>query len=129
MDGVIAINEYAVKNILAVTGPVKGDDGVLVNSENNRRFASKDVLQALSEVVPTLSGTSAGALVRALQNGLHTKDILVWSAERDYQEMIVQEGWSGKVLHEAGADYLAVVSSDIGNDVKEVKEDVERNKH
>ncbi len=124
VDGVIAINEYAVKNILAVTGPVKGDDGVLVNSENNRRFASKDVLQALSEVVPTLSGTSAGALVRALQNGLHTKDILVWSAERDYQEMIVQEGWSGKVLHEAGADYLAVVSSDIGNDVKEVKEDV-----
>lgn len=124
VDGVIAINEYAVKNILAVTGPVKGDDGVLVNSENIRRCADKDVLQALSEVLPTLSGTSAGALVRVLQKGLHKKDILVWSAERDHQEMIVEEGWSGKVLHEAGADYLAVVSSDIGNDTKEVKEDI-----
>ena len=124
IDGVIAVNEYAVKKILAVTGPVKGDDGVLVNSENARRLASKDVLRSLSEVLPTLSGESTGALLRALQDGLHEKDILVWLADRDHQEMIVQEGWSGKVLHEAGADYLAVVSSDIGGDTQEVKEEV-----
>ena len=78
VDGVIALNEHAVKKILALTGPVRGDNGVLVNSENRERLVQTDVLRALFEVVPTLSGDNARALAQVFDEGLLKKDIMVW---------------------------------------------------
>ncbi|MBI5913649.1 DUF4012 domain-containing protein [Candidatus Azambacteria bacterium] len=128
-DGVIALNDRALKNILALTGPVKGNDGVLVNSENRERLAHTDVLRAISEILPTFSGDTTRAFMQAMQEGLREKDILVWLAERDHQDMIVREGWGGEVISEEGADYLAVVSSDVGGAAVAVQEDVWKETH
>lgn len=124
VDGVIAINEQVVKKILVLTGPVKGAGGVLVNSESSQGLVHVNVVRALAEVLPTFSGDDVRALVQTIQEGLHEKDILLWLAERDHQEMITQEGWSGGVINEPGADYLAVVSSDIYDGTEVVREDI-----
>lgn len=129
VDGVIALNDHALKKILALTGPVKGDDGVPVNGENHERLTQKDVLRAIAEVLPTFSGDNARALIQVFQESLREKDIMLWLADRDYQEMIAQEGWSGEVMHDAGADYLAVASSDIGGDAMNIKEDIWKETH
>ncbi len=129
VDGVIALNEHAVQDVLALTGPVRGDNGALVNSENRERLTNKDVLRALTDVLPTLSGSNARALAQVFQEGLRKKDILVWLADRDYQDMIAEKGWSGEVIDEDGADYLAVVVSDIGGEAAHMKEDIWKETH
>lgn len=129
VDGVLAVNDHALKKILALTGPVKGDDGVPVNGENHERLTQKDVLRAIAEIFPTFSGANARALVQIFQEGLREKDIMLWLTDRDYQEMIAQEGWSGEVMRDAGADYLAVVASDIGGDAMNIKEDIWKETH
>lgn len=129
IDGVIALNERAVKKILTLTGPVKGDDGVSVNSENHGSLVRKDILRALAEVLPTFSGDNTHMLMRTIQESLREKDIILWLAARDHQEIIVKEGWSGEIIGEEGADYLAVASSDVGTDAMTVKEDVWKETH
>ncbi|MCR4323057.1 MAG: DUF4012 domain-containing protein [Candidatus Azambacteria bacterium] len=124
VDGVIAVNEQVVKKILKLTGPVKGDDGVLVNGENFSTLVRKDVLRALSNVLSTVPGATSNAFAQTLQESLREKDVLIWLVERDHQEMIVKEGWGGEIISEEGADYLAVVSSDIGSDAILIKEDI-----
>ena len=102
-----------------------GDDGVpKVNSEEPPGPVRTDVLRGLPRYFRHFLGDNVRALVQTIQESIREKDILVWLAERDHQDMIVQEGWSGGIISEPGADYLAVVSSDMSDDTAAVREDV-----
>lgn len=113
LDGVIAINDHMLKNMLAVTGPVAGKDDVLVNAESGNIAGDPAAVSAIFTVLGTLREEKATDAMRVITDGLAEKDILVWVSDRDHEEMVRAKGWSGAIEGRDDADYLAIVASDI----------------
>ena len=125
VEGVIAIDLYAVQALLQALGPVEVPGyGVTVGGD--------DMLEAIWEgyrqdprFLPTLTGAVAArlqqpdlftverlpALLQALGHSLEEKHLLLYFEDGDLQEAVVRAGWGGAVRSDPG-DFLMVVDSD-----------------
>lgn len=113
IDGVIAVNDRLLKRLLAITGPVTGKGGMLVNAESMSVAEDPAALSALANVIGTLDGEKAQKAFSVIIEGLAERDALVWAADRDRESAVAAKGWDGRIGAPADADYLAVVATDI----------------
>ena len=71
----------------------------------------------LAGVLPLLLEAAIRApegAVSAFDSSFKEKDMLMWLAHKDYQRFVGESGWDGGVS-DGVTDYLAVVSTDVGN--------------
>ncbi len=130
VDGVIAITTYAIDRLLEVVGAVEvpaydvtvepGD--VTLTLLGATRGAPgdlegrKDVLDALARTLMqrllSLPPDQWGAMIEALEDIGAERQALVWLADPEAQELVLENGWAGEVRTDPG-DYLYVVESNV----------------
>ncbi|QVI30747.1 DUF4012 domain-containing protein [Mycolicibacterium neoaurum] len=130
VDGVIALDPFALSYILGAVGPVTMPDGEKVTKDNvveltestaYARFptdqaARKQYLQDIaSEVVKkvTTSTSSPRGLLEALGHALNERRIAVWSAMPTEQEMLEQTPLA-HIVPDDSAPYAEVVINNLG---------------
>lgn len=133
VDGVIAVNDQVISDLLAATGPVTMSGGLQITATTFRDALQTHIAQArnagsktpksvVAELGPILldrltRAPLAGkiAAANALSTGLTHGDILVYSSDSGIQDSIRSLGWDG-ALHTTDGDYLHVNISNIGGE-------------
>jgi len=126
VDGVVALNQWAMQDILEALGPLKVEfDGATVDVDNfitvleegtdahGRAYADavlRAMLDALSGQLPT---TTVLALAADLQQVFDRGDFLVYSDDTVEQSSLHSLGWDGAV-DQGATDYIFVVDSNVG---------------
>jgi hypothetical protein len=129
-DYVAGVDQYVVSALLAGTGPVTVR-GVTVGQGNAVDFLSRGVYQRWSdphdvdaittELVRSVFGrVTTGrfdlpALVKAMQEPVHQRRLLIWSRDEDVQRRIERLPVSGILPGDPGAFAMAVINNGGGN--------------
>lgn len=136
VDGVIALNQNAVKRTLKVTGPIEvqnydfplSEDNFLnivkfkadqnYKGENNKpKKIFDDMLAALFEKFFSFSNKDIKNLLNAFSESMDAKDMSVWFEDEKLNKIFSDREWDGKISGDASADYLAVIASNMsGNE-------------
>lgn len=126
VDGVVAINQWALLSLLRAVGEVVPPEGGDTITPNNLisaleqgtdlygRAYSDLVLQGVLQKLETK--TSPADLVRlaaAVYGAMEARDILIYFDDAGAQSGAESLGWAGRVLDQRG-DYLYVVDSNVG---------------
>lgn len=125
VEGVIALDLYAVQNVLEAMGPVEVPGyGVTVGGDNMLETlwegyrSDRGFLPALTEAVAArlqqpdlLQPQNLPALLQAVAKSLEEKHLLFYLNDPELQKAVVRSGWSGALRDDPG-DYLYVVDSD-----------------
>ncbi len=131
-DGIIAINEKVVLDILRLIGPIEMKDYELVLDadnfideiqykvekdydvlENKPKKILNDMLPLLFEKFSSLSENQLMRLFNIFVSNLDKKNIIIWANQSKYQNFVLEKGWAGQILDKSGSDYLAVVNTNI----------------
>lgn len=131
VDGVIAVNDQVISDLLTATGPVTMSGGLQITAASFRDALQTHIAQAratgsktpksvLAELGPILldrlahsSITAKATAASAVSAGLTRGDILIYSADTNTQDTIQTLGWDGALRTTTG-DYLHVNISNIG---------------
>ena len=130
VDGVIAITTYAIDRLLEVVGAVDvpaydvtvepGDTTLTLLGATRGAPGDlkgrKDVLDALARTLMqrllALPPDQWGEMIEALEDIGAERQALVWLADPEAQELVLENGWGGEVRTDPG-DYLYVVESNV----------------
>ena len=132
VDGIITMTPTVIQKLLAITGPIEMPEyGTTLTAENFIEATQYEVevdydkkenkpKKILSDLAPLLLdrllGTSDPRLLSramgAVSEGLGEKHILLYSSNKDLEQIISKQGWSGEVLS-ASKDYLSVINTNI----------------
>jgi hypothetical protein len=131
VDGVIALNLRLMEQVLEVTGPIEMPEyNKTVDHRNFWYETQKQVeldydreenkpKQFIADMAPKLidrllnaDNTQAMRLAAVMNEGLATKDALVWLRNPDRELDALKLGWSGQIKPAEG-DYLSIVHSNI----------------
>lgn len=132
VNTVIGINLSLIEKILKVTGPVYlsvyeetiSAENLFEKAELHSEIGfepgstkKRDFLGILTEEllnkVSVLKGEQALELALILPESLRQKDILLFSKDRNIQDVFLMSDWAGEIKEIAG-DYLLVVDSNLG---------------
>ncbi len=126
VDGVVAMNQWALLDIIQALGDVEAPGGgAPITSRNllsrletgSDEFGRAYVDLALQGVLDRLSQPLAlPTLLRvasALNASLEARDLMLYTEDAGVQGFIEEIGWGGRMRQE-GADYLYVVDSNVG---------------
>ncbi len=115
IDGVIAVDPVFLQSLLAVTGGVTALDGTYVDGTNAAQFLMSDVYwnyddgdtqdeifadvasKAFDQVMNSLDSSTFMDIVDVVQQGTEEGRFLVWMADEDEQEAVVELGCSGEI--------------------------------
>lgn len=132
VDGVITLTPTVMEKLLAVTGPIEMPEyEVTLTQENFIEKTQQEVevdydkqenkpKKILADLAPILMERIVSAKdMRTLKGaamvfaeGLKEKHILLYSENKDLQEIIERQGWSGEILP-TNKDYLSVINTNI----------------
>lgn len=134
-DGVVALTDRAIADLLDVIGPVKvASYGETVTSANvadrilwhvelkqPRDAPRKRFLTELANTVfaklSTLQGDAAVAFLRTVATASARRDAQVWFGDPTTQQLVSRSGLDGTLVRvPAGSDYLSVVDANMGID-------------
>ena len=126
----ISVTTYALDRLLEALGPVdipqhdvvvepgdvtltllratRGDDGNLRGRKEILDVLASEMMQRLMSLPPA----DWGAVLDALERVAEERSALVWLADPDAQEVVVESGFAGEVRQDPG-DYLYVVESNV----------------
>ena len=131
-DGVISLTPTLMQKLLKITGPIEMPEyGVTLDSDNFIELTQYKVevdydkqdntpKKILSDLAPLLlekllsskdPATISGA-AQALLEGLSEKHILFYSQNKEIEDIISTQGWSGQILS-TDKDYLSVINTNI----------------
>ena len=126
VDGVVAINQWALLSIVEGLGSVQSPGGgvpitsrnLLTNLEQGTdefgRAYMDLVLQGVLEGLnQPLSLSTLIKLASALHSSLQERDLLLYLEDREMQAVITEIGWDGRVRRDQ-MDFLYVVDSNVG---------------
>lgn len=132
VDGVIAVNSNMMEDLLAAVGPVAMPEyGKTIDAENFHLETQKSVeleydretnrpKQIISDMAPKLLQklVDGGAkdmpkLASVFGDALAAKDVQVWFRDAEAQTAAGGFGWTGELAPSEGADFLAVVDTNI----------------
>ena len=130
-DGVISFTPTAIEKILDVTGPIEMPEyNLVINSGNfietiqwqtEKGYDKKlnqpkkilaDFAPKLLNKISNLETKKMFEILRALEEALEEKHILIFSFDPKIQNFITEKGWAGQVL-KTDKDYLSVINSNI----------------
>ncbi len=125
VDGVIAVDQWAVKEILGAIGLIKLSDGQEVDGgsylhvmEQGRDQIGREYMDIILNGM--LDGLEAGgsserlaALLLTLMRSLDEGHLLPFFHDEFLQKQVLDNGWGGAV-DDSRADYLMVVDSNVG---------------
>jgi hypothetical protein len=135
MDGVIAIDFYAVAKMLEITGPlaVPGYNLTLTGSnfvptvvkydvdsykDNNAAIIHRAILSAsagpLVQRIATLQSGSWPLLISSLNDLAASKHLQTYFRNADVQKQIDQYGWSGAMRSAGTTDFMMETESNLG---------------
>jgi len=136
VDGVIAIDQHMVKELLQIVGPIKviGVDepisannvlaymrtakqntppsGVSRDDWNRKQFISW-LAEPLINRLLSIDSKTWPSLLRAIMQLLDEKHILLQINDPEISSLITQRGWDGAVRPKANSDFLMVVDSNV----------------
>lgn len=134
INGIIGMTPTAVNKIFDIIG-AQEVEGVIFESENftndlqkavelyyQERDAThwerKNIINSLANVMidsfSDLSAIEYKKLAELINENLETKDIILYSTNKNIQEKISQANWSGEVI-QSDRDYLMVVDSNLAS--------------
>lgn len=130
-DGIITFTPAIMEKLLEITGPIEMEGyGVVLDSKNfiekiqyevevdsGEEKEPKKILADLAPLVldRIFNSKDSGNIARAVQvlsEGLSQKHILLYSQNKELQEIISRQGWSGEIL-KTPKDYLSVINTNI----------------
>jgi len=133
VDGVFAINSDWLTELLKVTGPIKLENyGKTISIENYEYELQKSIeLEAkdktkpkkiLAELAPkimekllTVEPESVLPLSEAIGNGLREKDVMMYFADQQLQQFVLDNGYAGQLKDQgSNNDYLSVITTNLG---------------
>lgn len=114
LDGAIAIDPVFLQRLLALTGGFTASDGTVVNGDNAARLLLHDAYQnmetsqtdaffssvadmAFDNVLSNLSNIDLGSLVQTVTDAFDNRQVQVYMANADEENVIVQLGCSGNI--------------------------------
>lgn len=132
VDGVITLTPTVMQKLLAVIGPISMPQyGLTVDADNfipvlqeqvevkydkelnQPKKILADLTRLLIEKAFALQDrATTGRIAEALVSGLNEKHMLLYVRQPDFERLIDEVGWSGRIL-ETSKDYLAVIHSNI----------------
>jgi len=130
INGVIAINAEVLRELLLVLGPIEMEEyGVTISANNLYAVLQEEVelnsgeenskpKAIISDLVPKVleelltNYEKQKDIIAVFAGMLASKDIQVYSTDKDIQNRINDFGWSGKMLN-TDRDYLSVISTNI----------------
>lgn len=132
VDGVITITPVVLQKLLEITGPIEmADYGVILDSENfiektqykvekdydkdenkPKKILSDLAPLILDKIVKAKNIETISKVAQVFLSSLNEKHILIFSENKDLQNIISKRGWSGEIL-DAKKDYLSVVNTNI----------------
>ena len=126
VDGVVAINQWALLAILQALGDVEAPGGGAPISSRNllsrleegsdehgRAYVDLALQGVLDRLSQPLSLATLMRVASSFSASLDARDLLLYMEDADVQDFIEESGWGGQMRHE-GADYLYVVDSNVG---------------
>ena len=125
VDGTIALDQWAFKDILDAVGPIILHTGEVLDTETysglleeqtdliGREFMDNVLGALLDKMREQGTDRSLVALLAALNNSLKEKHLLLFFHDPTLQDVVSKNGWSGAV-EEGPGDYLMVVDSNVG---------------
>ncbi len=132
VDGVIAVTSGLMQDLLRAVGPIEMPErGKTITSDNFMMETQKAVeieydrvtnrpKQIISDMAPKLlkklvdgGSSDLPALAGALGRALSSKDIQVYLRDEAMQQTAADFGWTGALRPIEGADYLAVIDTNI----------------
>ncbi|MFO7806956.1 MAG: DUF4012 domain-containing protein [Candidatus Moraniibacteriota bacterium] len=132
VDGVITFTPDLIKKLLKITGPIEMPKyEVTLTAENFMEKTQYEVefdydkeknrpKKIIADLAPKLlekvfaqkNPEGASKTLNAFSEALNEKHLLVYSRDKEIQELVSQLGWSGEVL-DTRKDYLMVVNSNL----------------
>lgn len=134
VDGIIAIDQYAITQLLETIGPVKvagydkpiSADNIIATmraskippeGETNPEWDRKDFIGELAppilEKIMSGQGFSWQTMIKSVTKLLDEKHVILQFDNPDITNLLIEQGWNGQVVPFDG-DYLMVVDSNIG---------------
>jgi len=135
VDGVIAIDQHVMEQVLSVTGPVYVSAiNATVSAENlrtvmraqkippspdqrdpdwHRKQFMNPISAAILERLTSGQGVSWEKLLRAMMDALDQRHLLVQLDDPTLAQLLSERGWDGAV-RSAGGDFLMVVDTNVG---------------
>lgn len=134
VSGVIAINGSVVRDLLAITGPIKLDNynstisydnfftaltteieqTYYQNPQNRDINEPKSILKDLLPVLLNkLIATNKIEMLKKVYSEISDKQILFYANEQNIEQSILAENWGGEVQYTPG-DYLQINNANIG---------------
>ncbi len=131
-DGVISLTPTLMQKLLKITGPIEMPEyNVTLDADNFIQMTQFKVevdydkqdnrpKKILSDLAPLLlekllsskNLESVSGAAQAFIAGLNEKHILLYSQNKELEDIISAQGWSGKILS-TGKDYLSVINTNI----------------
>ncbi len=131
-DGVITLTPVVMQKFLEITGPIEMSEyGVTLDANNFIEKTQYEVevdydkeenkpKKILSDLAPIVLDKLLGShdpqtvsrVILALSDALTQKHILLYSDNKELQELISKQGWSGEVLS-SEKDYLSVINTNV----------------
>ncbi|NTV41309.1 MAG: DUF4012 domain-containing protein, partial [Candidatus Moranbacteria bacterium] len=131
-DGVISFTPTLMQKLLKITGPIEMKEyGIILDCENFVELTQYKVevdydkqdnrpKKILSDLAPLLlekllNAENPESLIKTAQafmEGLNEKHILLYSQDKELENIISSQGWSGEILP-ASRDYLSVINTNI----------------
>ncbi len=134
VDGILAIDQYAIARILETTGPVKvtgyeqpiTSENILetmraskvppegeIDSDWDRKDFIGELAPPILEKIMSGQGFSWEDMLKTTTKLLDEKHIVLQFDDENITNLLIEQGWNGQVVPFAG-DYLMVVDSNIG---------------
>tara|TARA_B100000686_G_scaffold347064_1_gene434964 strand:- start:452 stop:2032 length:1581 start_codon:yes stop_codon:yes gene_type:complete len=125
VDGVIAVNQWALLEILKVLGPTEIGDTGAVDAKNimevlesktdkTGRYYAHYVLNGVIDQIDRIDSSSEMILLlNAVMSAVTSKDLIFYFTDNNLSRLVNISGADGNVNHVRG-DYLYVVDSNVG---------------
>ena len=126
VDGVVAMNQWALQSILQGLGSVDAPGGETEITQRNlfskleegsdqhgRAYVDLALQGILDRLSEPLSLAEVIKVVSAIHDSLESRDLLIYADDPKVQSVLNKSGWDGR-LRDDGADYLYIVDSNVG---------------
>lgn len=143
VDGIVSITPTVIEEILSILGPISLDEygfsldsGNLLETLQLEIEAGKDKQQGknpktiletlknkLMEKFSSLKGEKAQKIISAIVTKLDEKHILLYSKDKEIENLAKKLKWTGEVKEEEGDDFLMVINNNFGGGKSSLKID------